>query len=76
MAVCRRSRGDLASRGRWVFAMTWLTSFVIVLVVGAIAAAVHVIRQRKTVAHDDYRFHSARTIDAEPSEFSHGWGER
>ncbi len=56
--------------------MTWWLSFVIVLVVGAIAAAVHVIRQRKTVAHDDYRFHSARTIDAEPSEFSHGWGER
>lgn len=58
--------------------MTWLSSSAIILVVGAIAvaAALVVIAKRKTVARNEYRFHSARTIDAEPSEFSHGWGER
>lgn len=54
--------------------MTWLASFIIVLVVGAIAAAVHVLRQRKTVARDDARFELAPTIDHEPivAEFRRG----
>jgi hypothetical protein len=46
--------------------MTWWLSFVIVLVVGAIAAARIQIRKGEAVAHDEYRFHSAPVIDHEP----------
>lgn len=55
--------------------MTWLALSFAALVI-AIAAAVYVIGKRKAVARDEYRFHSARTIDADPSKFSAFWEAR
>lgn len=46
--------------------MTWLVSLVIVLVVGAIAAACVMIGKAQAVARDDARFELAPTIDHEP----------
>ncbi|WP_161632235.1 hypothetical protein [Aliihoeflea sp. 2WW] len=54
--------------------MTWSLSLVIVLVVGAIAAARVMIGKAQAVARDDARFELAPTIDHEPvvAEFRRG----
>ncbi|MDF1599695.1 hypothetical protein PZ895_07885 [Mesorhizobium sp. YIM 152430] len=44
----------------------WLSSFVIVLVVGAIAAARVMIGKAQAVARDEYEFARAPIVDHEP----------
>lgn len=54
--------------------MTWLTSLVVVLVVGAIAATRVMIGKAQAVARDEAGFELAPTIDHEPivDEFRRG----
>lgn len=56
--------------------MTWLALSFAALVVIAIAAARLMVCKAKAVARDQSRFELARTIDADPSEYSAFWEAR